>query len=143
MQTKAVVLAARLCAVVGMPQTAAAAGSYGAVVEQGVRGCTTAPGSDLLICFDSPSVSSQSQGLFLQAWRSAHLYVAGWDSGPAMLRVRDVSASAQGPPASPPALTYRATADLVMPELRCCDEFRFHASNGVARLGSIISVCEP
>ena len=143
MKRDAVVIAALMCVVVGMPQTAAAAGSYGAVVEKGVRGCTAAPGSDLVICFASPSVNSQSQGLFLQAWRSAHLYVARWDTGPAMLRVRDVSVSAQGLPASPPALTYRAAADLVMPELRCRDEFRFHAAKGVARLRSIISVCEP
>ena len=35
MKRESVVIAAMLCAVAGMPQTASAAGSYGAVVEKG------------------------------------------------------------------------------------------------------------
>lgn len=134
-----VVVAALLCAVVGMPQMSSAAGSYGAVVEKGFRGCTTAPESGVVICFQSPTVNSRSGGMFLQAWRAADLYLARWDSGPATMFVRAVIVSAD----SPPALTYVASADLVMPQLACREEYRFRALDSVVRLESVAIACTP
>src|SRR6476620_5987910 len=114
MNRASVVVVGLLCAVLGMPQTTSAAGSYGAVVEKRVRGCTTDPASRVVICFESPSVNSQSRGVFLQAWRAAHVYLARWDTGPPTLRVRAVSVTvtAASSPTSRPGLTYLATADL-------------------------------
>ena len=143
MLKESVVIAALLCAVVGMPQTASAAGSYGAVVEKGVRGCTTDPQSGVVICFQSPSVNSQSRGMFLQVWRAADFYPARWDTGSATLFVRAVSVSAESPPSSRPVLTYLASADLVTPQLACREDFRFQASGGVVRLESFVSACKP
>lgn len=137
----AVVIAVLLCAVVGMPQTTSAAGSYGAIVEKGVRGCATDRESGVVICFESPSVNAQSRGMFLQAWRASHLYLARWDTGPVTLRVRTVSVSAQSPPGSRPVLTYIASADLVMPHLACREDFRFRVSAGVVRLENLVSAC--
>ena len=147
MARESVVIAAVLGAVVGMPQTASAAGSYGAVVEKGFRGCTTAPQSGVVICFRSPSVNSQSRDMFLQVWRAADFHPAPWDTGPATLFVRAVSVSAESPtasaPASRPVLTYLADADLVLPQLACREDFRFQASDGVVRLESFVSACTP
>ena len=100
------VIAASLCAAVAMPQTAAAAGSYGAVVEKGFRGCATAPESAVVICFQSPSVSSQSKGRFLQAWRAVDFCLAPWNTEPATWYVRAVSVRNEGLPANRPVLTY-------------------------------------
>src|SRR6478735_8887690 len=143
MNRASVVVVGLLCAVLGMPQTTSAAGSYGAVVEKGVRGCTTDPASRVVICFESPSVNSQSRGMFLQAWRAAHVYLARWDTGPPTLRVRAVTVTAASSPTSRPGLTYLATADLVMPQLACRDDFRFQASDGVVQLESFVSACKP
>jgi hypothetical protein len=139
MNRASVVVLGVLCAVLGMPQTASAAGSYGAVVEKGVRGCTRESESRVVICFQSPGVNSRSRSIFLQAWHSTNHYLARWDSGPATLRVRTVVA-VQG---SRPVGTYVATADLVMPRLACRDDFRFHASDGVVQLRSFVSDCQP
>ena len=125
-----------------MPQTASAAGSYGAVVEKGVRGCTTDPQSGVVICFQSPSVDALSRRMFLQVWRAADFSPARWDAGPATLFVRAVSVSAESPPASRPVFTYLASADLVRPRLACREDFWFQASDGVVRLESFASDCE-
>ena len=134
---------ALLCAVLGMPQTTSAAGSYGAVVERGVRDCTTDTESGVVICFESRSVNSQSRDMVLEMWRTAHLYLARWDNGPAMLRVRAMSVTDAGPPGERPVLTYLASADLVIADLVCQDDFRFVASDGAVRLESLLSTCKP
>jgi hypothetical protein len=142
MKRASVVVVFLLWAVLGTPPTAFASGSYGAVVEKGVRDCTTDRGSGVVICFESPSVNSQSRGMFLQAWRTAHLYLARWDTGPAMLRVRTMSASAAISPLGRRVITYLASTDLVTPELVCRDDFRFLASDGAVRLESFLSACK-
>jgi hypothetical protein len=143
MNRTSVVMALSCAAVLGFPPTTSAAGSYGAVVERGVRDCTTDLDSRVVICFESPSVNSQSRGMFLQAWRTAHLYLARWDTGPAMLRVRTMSVSAAISPRDRRVITYLASADLVLPELVCRDDFRFLASDGAVRLESFLSACQP
>ena len=143
MNRASVVVVGVVCAVLAVPQTASAAGSYGAVVEKGVRGCTTESESRVVICFQSPGVDSRSRGIFLQAWHATHHYLARWDSGPATLRVRAMVAVPGSQPASRPVATYLATADLVMPRLACRDDFRFHASDGVVQLKSVVSDCKP
>jgi hypothetical protein len=143
MNRVSVVVVALVCSVLGMPQTTSAAGSYGAVVEKGVRDCTTDRESGVVVCFESHSVSSQSRDLFLQAWRSAHVSLARWDTWPAMLRVRAVSATAASPPSGRQVLTYLASADHVMPQLVCRDEFRFQGSSSVDPLPRFVSTCQP
>ena len=143
MNRTSVVMALLCAAVLGFPPTASAAGSYGAVVEKGVRDCTTDWDSGVVICFESPTVDSPSRGMFLQAWRTAHPHLARWDTGPAMLRVRTMSASAAIPPGGRRVLTYLARTDLVMPELVCRDDFRFLGSDGAVRLESFVSACKP
>jgi hypothetical protein len=81
--------------------------------------------------------------LFLQAWRSAHVSLARWDTWPAMLRVRAVSATAASPPSGRQVLTYLASADHVMPQLVCRDEFRFQGSSSVDPLPRFVSTCQP
>jgi hypothetical protein len=143
MNRTSVVMALMCAAALGFPPTTSAAGSYGAVVEKGVRDCTVDRDSGVVICFESPSVNSQSRGLFLQAWRTAHLHLARWDTGPAMLRVRTMSVSAAISPRDRRVITYLASADLVLPELVCRDDFRFLASDGAVRLESFLSACQP
>ena len=143
MRRLSLVIVALVGAVVGMPQTTSAAGSYGAVVEKGFRGCATDPASGVVICFESPSVSSQSRNAFLQAWRAAHFHPTRSDAGAATLFVRTVSVTAEGPQASRPVLTYVATADLVMPDTACREDFRFRASYGVVQLVSVVITCTP
>jgi hypothetical protein len=135
-----VVVAALLVAVVGAPQTASAAGSYGAIVEKGMRGCTTDPESGVVICFESPSVDSPSRGTFLQAWRAADVSFPPWDDVPAALFVRAVSVSAQGTPAGRPVFTY-ARADLIMPRLACREVFWFQSSDSAVRSVNHVSTC--
>ena len=139
MKIERVVVVALLCAVVGMPQVSSAAGSYGAVVEKGFRGCTIAPESGVVICFQSLTVNSRSRGMFLQASRAADLSLARWDTGPATLFVRAFSVSADRPPSH----TYLASADLVMPRLACRGDFRFRVSEGVVGLESFAGACTP
>ena len=143
MKRQSVVTVALLCAVVGMPQTTSAAGNYGAIVEKGVRGCVTDPRSGVVICFESPTVNSQSRSAFLQAWRSVHLHPVRSDAGPTTLFVRTVSVGAASTQDSRPVLTYLASADLVMPEMACTADFRFRASDGVMRLTSLVIACLP
>ena len=143
MNRTSVVMALLCAAVLGFPPTASAAGSYGAVVEKGVRDCTTDWDSGVVICFESPSVNSHSRDMFLQAWRTAHFHLARWDTGPATLRVRTVSVTAASLSGGRPVLTYLASADLLMPELACHDDFRFVASDGAVRLESFLSACKP
>ena len=143
MRRLSLVIVALVGAVVGMPQTTSAAGSYGAVVEKGFRGCATDPASGVVICFESPGVSSQSRSAFLQAWRAAHFHPTRSDAGPATLFVRTVSVTAESPQASRPVVTYVATADLVMPDTACREDFRFRSSGGVVQLVSVVITCKP
>jgi hypothetical protein len=143
MNRTSVVMALMCAAALGFPPTTSAAGSYGAVVEKGIRDCAIDRDSGVVICFESPSVNSQSRGLFLQAWRTAHLYLARWDTGPAMLRVRTMSVSAVISPRDRRVITYLVSTDLVTPELVCRDDFRFLGSDGAVRLESFVSACTP
>jgi hypothetical protein len=143
MTTGPVVFAAVLCAVVGMPPTASDAGSYGAVVEKGFRDCATAPESAVVICFQSPSVTYQSRGMFLQAWRAADVDFARWDSEPATLFVREVSVATESLPPSRRVLTYMSSADLVTPEKACREDMQFQASDGVVGSESSVSARTP
>jgi len=143
MNRASVVVVGVLCAVLGMPQTASAAGSYGAVVEKGVRGCTTESESRVVICFESPGVNSRSRSMFLQAWHATHHYLPRWDSGPATMRVRTMVAVPGSQPVNRQVAAYRATTDLVTPRLACRDDLRFHAWDGVVRLESLVSDCTP
>lgn len=143
MNRASVAVVALLCAVVGMPQSASAAGSYGAVVEKGVRGCTDNPVSRIVVCFESPTVNSPSRGMLLPTWRAAHFYLGPWDTGPVTLRVRAVSKTTTLPSGSRPVLTYLAKADHVTPEMSCRDDFQFESSDGVVRLTSVVSACKP
>lgn len=132
-----------LCALFGVPPMAFASGSYGAVVENGVRGCTTDDVTGIVICFEAPSVNPHSRGVFLQVWPAARGYF-GWGHPDAVtLRVRSVSVTAGTPQAGTPVITYVARADRVLPELVCSDDFRFHRSNGSAQLESLVSDCKP
>jgi hypothetical protein len=115
MKTDWVVIAALLGAVLGMPQTASAAGSYGAVVEKGMRGCTTDPQSETVICFESPGVSLRSRDLFLEAWRAAHVSPTRRVAGPATLYVLTSCVRAERPPAAGAVPTYLAGAAVVAP----------------------------
>lgn len=137
-----VVLVAVLCAVVGMPQTASAGGSYGAVVEKGLRGCTTDPTAGTVICFESPTVSPLSRLLFLKSWRAAHFDFPAWGARPTTMSVRTVAVgSAASPGGRPPLLSHATSADLLMSGRTCSAEFHFRTSNGVLHLQRLISVC--
>jgi len=143
MKRQSVVMVALLCAVVTLPQTTSAAGSYGAIVEKGFRGCLTDSRSGVVICFQSPTVNSQARGVFLQAWRSAPVHLAGSGSGPTTLFVRAVSARASSPQDGPPVVTYLASADLVGPDLACTADFRISGVDGVERLEGLVIACSP
>jgi len=82
-----VVVIVVLCAVLGIPPSAFASGSYGAVVEKGVRGCTTDDLTGIVICFESPSVNPKSRGVFLQVWRAASPYFDWGHTNTATMRV--------------------------------------------------------
>lgn len=138
-----IVLAALSCAAIAVPQTAAAAGSYGAVMEKGVRGCTADQDSRLVLCFESPSVNQESRAMFLQGWPAAHLSLARWDTAAATLRIRSVSVLAPRVTTSGPVLSYLARADHVTPDLACRDNFQFESSEGAVRLTSLVSACKP
>lgn len=132
MKRASVFVVVLLCAAFGIPPMAFAAGSYGAVVEKGVRGCTTDNDTGIVICFEAPSVNAQSRGVFLEVWPAASPYF-GWGHPPtATLRVRSVSVTVATPPAGRPVITYLARADRVLSLLECSDGLRFHASNGTA-----------
>ena len=126
----------------GLP-TAHASGSYGAVVEKGMRGCTTDHETRIVICFEAPSVNAQSRGLFLDVWPAAGSSFGRGGTTSATMRVRSVSVTAGTPRAGRPVTTYVARADRVLPLLECRDDFRFRASNGTIRLQSVVSDCRP
>ena len=142
MKRASVVVGALVCAVFGVPPTAFAAGSYGAVVEKGLRGCTTDNETGIVICFEAPSVNAQSRGVFLEVWPAASPYF-GWGHPPTTtLRVRSVSVTDATSPAGKPVITYLARADRVLSLLECSDGLRFHESNGTIWLQSKVSDCE-
>ena len=118
-------------------------GQSGAVVEKGFRDCATAPESAVVICFQSPSVTYQSRGMFLQAWRAADVDFARWDSEPATLFVREVSVATESLPPSRRVLTYMSSADLVTPEKACREDMQFQASDGVVGSESSVSARTP
>ncbi|MEO7423166.1 MAG: hypothetical protein ABIU87_12325 [Ornithinibacter sp.] len=142
MKRASVAVVVVLCAVFGIPPTAFAAGSYGAVVEKGVRGCTADDQTGIVICFEAPSVNPRSQGVFLQVWQAVSPYLQWRTTDTATLRVRSVSVGAGTPQEGRPVTTYAARADRVLPLLACNDDFRFQASNGNIRLVSIVSDCK-
>ena len=128
---------------VGIPPTASASGSYGAVVEKGVRGCATDGPTGIVICFEAPTVNPKSRDVFLQLWRAASPSLGWGHTNTATMRVRSVSVTAGTPQAGRPVVTYVARADLVLPLLACRDDFRFHASNGRIWPERIVSDCKP
>ena len=138
-----VVVIVVLCAVLGIPPSAFASGSYGAVVEKGVRGCTTDDLTGIVICFESPSVNPKSRGVFLQVWRAASPYFDWGHTNTATMRVRSVSVTAGTPQAGRPVVTYVVRADVLLPLLTCRDDFRFHASKGRTWPERFVSDCEP
>ena len=143
MKRASVVVVFLLWAVFGTPPTAFASGSYGAVVEKGVRGCATDDLTGIVICFEAPSVNPESRGVFLQVWRAASPYLGWGHTNTATMRVRSVSGTAGTPQAGRPVVTYVARADLVLPLLACRDDFRFQASNGSIWPERIVSDCKP
>ncbi len=143
MKRASVVVSVLLCAVFGIPPTAFASGSYGAVVEKGVRGCTTDDLTRIVICFESPSLNLKSRGVFLQVWQAASPSFGWGHTNTATMRVRSMFVTAGTPPAGRPEVTYSARADLVLPLLTCRDDFRFHASNGSIWPEPIVSACKP
>ena len=138
-----VVVIVVLCAVLGIPPSAFASGSYGAVVEKGVRGCATDDLTGIVICFESPSVNLKSRGVFLQVWRAASPYFGWAHTNTATMRVRSVSVTAGTAQAGRSVVTYSARADLVLPRLACRDDFRFQSSNGSIWPERIVSDCKP
>jgi hypothetical protein len=122
---------------------AIASGSYGAVVENGVRGCTTDDATGIVICFEAPTVDPHSRGVFLQVWPAARAYFGRSHADAVTLRVRSVSVTAGTAQASTTGITYVARADRVLPELTCSDDFRFHGSHGSVQLESLVSACKP
>jgi hypothetical protein len=145
MRTASVVAVLSSCAVLGNPQGASAAGSYGAVVERGVRDCRTAPHSTLVVCFESRSVNSDYRDIFLRAWRARPPTLTPWNGAATMLRVRAVSATGTSAPSDRAVLRYLARADHLTGDLLCRENFRFRfeASQRVVRMGSFTSTCEP
>lgn len=141
MKRARVVLLVVACAACGLTPTASASGSYGAVVEKGVRGCTADGGTAIVICFEAPSVNARSRSVFLRAWPAASPYFGWGRASSAMLLVRSVSVTDQTPRAGTPVATYVARADLVLRELACTDDFRFHASSRHIGLESFTSHC--
>lgn len=142
-KSQSLVMVALLCAVVALPQTTSAAGSYGAIVEKGFRDCLTDSRTGVVICFQSPTVNAQSRRVFLQAWRAAPVHLAGSDSGPATLFVRAVSASAARHHDGAGVVTHHASADLVMEDMACTADFRIRAVDDVVRLGGLVVTCLP
>ena len=132
-----------LSALFAVPPMASASGSYGAVVEHGVRGCTIDDETGIVICFEAPNVNPQSRGVFLRVWPAASIYFGGGHTDAVTVRVRSVSVSAGTPPAGTSVITYVARADRVLPPLECSDVFRFGASNGRSQLQSVVSDCKP
>ena len=143
MKRAAVVAIVLVSAVFGVPPSALASGSYGAVVEKGVRDCTTDDLTGVAICFEAPSVDLRSRGVFLQVWRAASPYFAWSHANTATMRVRSVSRTVETSQAGRPAVTYIARADVVSPLLACRDDFRFRASNGSMWPERIVSDCQP
>lgn len=143
MKRASIVLVVVSFAIFATPPTARASGTYGAVVEKGVRGCTTDDELGIVICFAAPSVNQQSRSAFLQVWSAARSYFR-WDrTDAAMLRVRSVSPAVGTPPVGAPAVTFVAHADLVLPALGCTDNFLFHTFNGNTQLESFANDCGP
>jgi hypothetical protein len=135
-----VVVAVLLSSVFWTPPTAQASGNYGAVVEKGLRGCTTDHESRIVICFEAPGVDAQSRRVFLQVWPAASpAYGRGGTT--ATMRVRSVSVTAGTPGGH--VHSYVARAERVLPLLECRDDFRFQAFNGTVRLHDVVSACTP
>ena len=143
MKRASVVVSVLLCAVFGIPPTAFASGSYGAVVEKGVRGCTTDDLTRIVICFESPSVNLKSRGVFLEVWQAASPSFGRSHTNTATMRVRSMFVTTGTSPAGRPVVTYSARADLVFPLLACREDFRFHASDGSIWPEPIVSACKP
>ncbi|HSF99067.1 MAG TPA: hypothetical protein VLA55_10280, partial [Ornithinibacter sp.] len=143
MKRASVVVVVLLLSVFWTLPTADASGSYGAVVEKGVRGCTTDHETGIVICFESPSVNSESRRVFLRLWPAASPHVGWGDAAAAMMRVRSVSVTVGPPDAGRPVIAYVARADRVLPLLGCSDGFRFRESDGAIRLQSFVSDCKP
>ncbi|GAA4412907.1 hypothetical protein GCM10023168_35290 [Fodinibacter luteus] len=142
MKRASVVVVALVCAVFGLPPAAFAAGSYGAVVERGLRGCTTDDETGIVICFEAPSVNAESRDVFLEVWPAATAYFGWGRPATATMRVRSVSVTVATPRAGRTVMTYLARADRVLSLLECSDRLRFHSSNGTIRLQSLVSDCE-
>lgn len=143
MKRASVVVVVLLCSVLGTPPTAHAAGSYGAVVEKGMRGCTTDHETGIVMCFEAPSVNPESREVFLQVWPAAIPYVARGGTTAATMWVRSVVVAAGIPRAGRSDITYLVRVDRVLPHLACSDEFRFHASDGSILLQGVVSDCTP
>ena len=137
-----VVVPVLLCVFCTLP-TAQASGTYGVVVEKGMRGCTTHHETGIVICFEAPSVNAQSRGIFLDVWPAASPSVGWAGSTSATMRVRSVSVTVATSPAGREEISYVARTDRVLPLLECSEEFRFQASNGTIRLQGLVSDCEP
>ena len=136
-------LVSLLCSVLWTPSTAHASGSYGAVVEKGLRGCISDNGTGIVVCFEAPSVNPESRALFLQAWPAASPFFVRGATTTETLRVRSVVMTARTPPAGESEVTYVARVDRVMPLLACSDDLRFHSSDGSVRLQGVVSDCTP
>ena len=143
MKRASVVVVVLLSSVFCALPTAHASGSYGAVVEKGMRGCTTDHETPIVICFEAPGVNAQSRGLFLDVWPTAGSSFGPGGSTSATMRVRSVSVQAGTPQAGRPMISYVVRTDRVLPLLACRDDFRFRASNGTVRLQRVVSDCTP
>lgn len=143
MKRASVFVVVLLCSVLGTPPTAHAAGSYGAVVEKGMRGCITDTEPGIVICFEAPSVNPESRAVFLHVWPAASPYFDWGGATTATMRVRSVVVAGGAPQATRSEITYLARVDLLLPLLACSDDLRFHSSNGSIRLQRAVSDCKP
>ena len=144
MKRASVVVVLLVCSVLWTPPTAHASGSYGAVVEKGLRGCITddsEPG--IVVCFEAPSVTPEARALFLQAWPAASPYFAWGATTTATMRVRSVVMTGRTPSAGRSVITYVARVGRVMPRLACSDDLRFQSSDGSIRLLRVVNDCTP
>ena len=143
MKRAAVVVVVLVCSVLGTPPMAHAAGSYGAVVEKGIRGCITDNELGIVICFEAPSVNPESRAVFLHVWPAASTYFGWVGTTTATMRVRSVVVAGGTPQAGRSEITYLARVDVVLPLLACSDDLRFRSSNGSIRLHRAVSDCKP
>lgn len=143
MKRASVVVLLLLCSVLWAPATAHASGSYGAVVEKGLRGCISDDETGIVVCFEAPSVNPESRAVFLQAWPAASPSFVWGATTTATLRVRSVVMTVRNPPEGESVITYVAHVDRVMPLLACSDDLRFRSSDGSVRLQRVVSDCMP